>query len=278
MKKLISLCLLASTTMSWGDVIKSHIHSIERVDTTSPYIVKFENGRVGFLSPSEKSLNSEMKNASMKNGMVEAKLDEDNNVISIRSIEDNGHEIKTFNLLEPTEPPKFEPTILDSYEQARKIFNRLNPNYKRASECSNRAHVWAHEEFTKNGLKSQKMFLFFTATYITKNRTKWWFHVAPMFQVRHQGKTEGYVMDYMFDRAPKTFEDWKNNYVYSKRQCKIPKNFTEYDLHADQTEDCYKMVGTMYDWMPTEFRNHERGIYKTEFSMNEVRAAYSEAF
>lgn len=278
MKKIISLCLLASTTLTWADVIKSSIHSIERVDENSPYFVKFENGRVGFLSASEKSLGKSVQAASFKDGMVEALLDDQNNLISIKSIGEKPGDLKNLSLLENVEPPAFEPTILNSPAEAMKVFKRLNPNYRRASECTNRAHVWAHEEYTKNALKSQKAFLFFTATYITRNKSKWWFHVAPMFQVREGNKVVGRVMDYMFDRAPKTYTEWKDNFVFSKRVCKDLVNFSDYDLRADQTEDCYSKIGTMYDWNPIDFRNQERGIYKTEFSMGEVRSAYSEAF
>lgn len=276
MKKILSLCLFASTTLSWADVIKSPIHSVERVNET--YVVKFENGRVGFMSAAEKSLGAQVHAANYKDGMVEAKLDDQYNIISIQTIQDKSSAMKGLSFTENVEPPVFEPTIIEGMATATTIFNRLNPNYKRASECTNRAHVWSHEEFTKNGLKSQKAFLFFTATYITRNKSKWWFHVAPMFQVREKGKVEGRVMDYMFDRGPRTYTEWKDNFVFSKRVCKDLVNFSDYDLRADQTEDCYSKIGTMYDWNPIDFRNQERGIYKTEFSMGEVRSAYTEAF
>jgi hypothetical protein len=272
MKKIIALGLIFGTLPTIADVVRSPIHSLEKVNNN--YLVKFENGRVGFLSANDKSLGLSNLNG-MKGRMVEAKLARDYSLMSIQSVEER------LEALQPravTEPPIYEPTLVSSLKEATKIFKRLNPNYKRASECTNRAHVWASEEFKKNNLKSMKIFVLFTASYIDRVRFKWWFHVAPMLTVNEDGKVERRVLDYMFAHKPLKVREWTDQLVFSKRPCLPTTKFSEYDVNP-QTEDCYLMDAPMYDWTPTDLQNQElQSRYKTDFSQGEIRAAYSEAF
>jgi hypothetical protein len=268
MKNLITLCFLIASANTMADIVRSPIHSVEEVNGT--HLIKFANGRVAFSdSPSDL----------MKGDVVEAKLDKKQNLLAIQTLS-RGKDLQTVAaLLDPVEPPVYEPTLIGSYAEATAIFNRLNPNYKRSSECSNRAHVWASEEYKKSGIKSLKAFVFFTATYITRTKSKWWFHVAPALTVKEGEKVEIRVLDFMFNRAPLRVKEWHDQFVFTKRDCLQLVNFSDYDLRADQTQDCYQKMGTMYDWMPTDFKNQEaRGYYKTEFSQSEINAAYSEAF
>ena len=272
MKKIIALGLIFGTLPTIAEVVRSPIHSLEKVNNN--YLVKFENGRVAFLSANHKSLGLSNLNG-LKGRMVEAKLARDYSLLSIQSLE---APLKALERAEMVEPPLYEATIISSLNEAKKIFKRLNPNYKRASECTNRAHIWASEEFKKNNLKSMKIFVLFTASYINRVRFKWWFHVAPMLTVNEGGKIERRVLDYMFAHRPLTVREWTNQLVFSKRPCLPTTKFSEYDVNP-QTEDCYLMDAPMYDWTPTDLRNQEiQGKYKTEFSQGEIRAAYSEAF
>lgn len=275
MKNFIALCLILGTFPLMAETVRSPIHSVEKVNQN--YLIKFENGRVGFLSTQDKSL-AVHQLKSLKGEMVEAKLDENYSVLSFQSVDVQPEEIKTLEILDTVEPPLYEPTIIPNYNEATKIFKRLNPNYKRSSECSNRAHVWASEEFKKNNLKSMKIFALFTASYIDRVRFKWWYHVAPMFAVQEGNKVERRVMDFMFSHRPLTVKEWTDQFVFSKRPCKVTTRFSEYDVNP-QTEDCYMMDGPMYNWTPTDLHNQElQSRYKTEFSQGEIRAAYGEAF
>ena len=275
MKNLIPLCIFLMTPLLFAETIQSPIHSVERLEN-SPYIVKFSNGRVGFLPAAEKSLGENL-NQIPSQRMVKAKLDDQGNIYSLQMMEEeNSKQIE--KLLQMEEPPVFEPTIIPSLEDATRIFNRLNPNYKRSSECSNRAHVWASEEYKNNGIKSKKVFALFTASYINRIRFKWWFHVAPMLAVKEGNRVEYRVLDFMFDHRPKTIKEWTDNFVFSQRPCLPTTRFSEYDVNP-QTEDCYLMTASMYDWTPADLSRQEReSYYKTQFSQGEIRAAYSEAF
>lgn len=275
MKHLIPLCALFVSPLLQAEVIRSPIHSLERIEN-SPYIIKFASGRVAFLSAHEKGLGENLKFLSPQT-MVEASVDDESNVISLQALEDESSpQLQKMLMLE--EPPVYEPTIIPSLVEATKIFKRLNPNYTKSSECSNRAHVWASEEFQKHGIKSKKVFALFTASYINRNRFKWWFHVAPLLAVQEGNKIEYRVLDYMFDHRPKTIKEWTDNFVFSKRPCLPTNRFSEYDVNP-QTEDCYLMISPMYDWSPADLSRQERdGSYKTQFSQGEIRAAYGEAF
>lgn len=275
MKQFITLCLLSVSHYAAADVVRSAIHSVEEIDGKT--LIRFTNGRVAFESLRQKSINH--SSALPLNGdMVRAQVDDKQNLISIQTVERNLEAEKLQETSEMIDPPPYSPTIIPSLEEATTIFNRLNNNYKRSSECSNRAHVWASEEFKKNGIKSLKVFAFFTASYINRVRFKWWFHVAPAIVVQEGAAQETRVLDYMFNRGPITVKQWTDQFVFSKRACKLTTKFSEYDVNP-QTEDCYMMIDSMYNWMPTDFQNQERlGKYKTEFSQSEINAAYSEAF
>jgi hypothetical protein len=266
MKHLMTLCFFFTTLTAIADVVRSPVHSVEKIN--HHYLIKFQNGRVGFLPTTAESL------PNLKGIMVEAKLDKNHSVLSFQSVEVAPQELLT----EVREPPVYEPTIIANLNEATKIFNRLNPNYKRASECFNRAHVWASEEFKKNNIKSLKVFVLFTASYINRVRFKWWFHVAPMILVQEDNLIEKRVLDFTFGNRPLTVKEWTDQLVFSKRPCLPTNKFSEYDVNP-QTEDCYLMESSMYEWMPTDLQAQElQNRYKTQFYSGDIRAAYSEAF
>lgn len=260
------LCLsLALTIPAMAETVRSTIHSYTPGEVG---IIKLTSGRVIFTEGQDKFLGDYQ-------GEVEIKTDDNNNLVSITALE----QTEKF-LPETTHAPiqSFEPTVLANKAEAMKVFKRFNHKYQRVSQCFNRAHVWAHEEFTKNNLTSMKAFLFFTNAYIVRHRFLWWFHVAPMFAVNTGGKVEHMVMDHRFSRRPQTIAEWKNMFVYSKRDCKLDGRYTDYDQAADQTQDCYWFTTPMYYWQPGDIGNEEQNMGKTEFLMGEVKSAYSEAF
>lgn len=271
MKKLITLCVLLGTTVAVADVVQSPIHSVEQVEGT--YLIRFENGRVAF--------SQENPELAVSGEVVEAKVDHKQKLLSIQTLSAQKKMLRALESVDTVEyvvPPVFEPTIIPSLEAATTIFNRLNANYKRESECSNRAHIWSHEEFTKNKIKTEKVFVFFTASYITSHNFKWWFHVAPLLSVQEGDKVEKRVLDYMFNRKPLTIKEWTDQFVFTKRDCQATKKFSEYWVN-DQSQNCFLMVGSMYNWMPADFKaQEEQGYYKTNFIPAQVRDAYSEAF
>ncbi len=278
MKNFLSVCLLFSASTGFTEVIRSSIHSVELSRTERPHMIKFNNGRVAFLERRERFLANDLLETSSRGDIVEVNVSDEQNLLSIQTVEEKVR-FKQLNVMEEGMNATFEPTVLASFQDAKKIFNSFNSSYKRSSECTNRAHIWGHEEFKKNSTKSMKVFIFFTNSYIIRHKFKWWFHVAPMFAVKHDGKVENFVFDYMFNHQPVKVSEWKDNFLFSKRDCKLDGTFTEYDQRADQRQDCYMMFRPMYYWMPGDFSAEEiSNVHKADFLMGDIRAAYSEAF
>lgn len=271
MKKLFLISLaLGVAPLIQAETIKSRIHAIEGD------IVKFENGRVAFLNSSLVNLH--------KGTMIKAELDnEDSSLISYEVMKAPTN-LKNMSLRDEENPaplpgvrPPFEPTIVPSMAEAIKIFNRSNPWFKRVSECTDRAHVWAHEEFKLSGTKSKKVFVFFTASYIDSIRFKWWFHVAPMYSVQTPSGVQDMVMDFRYTDRPMTVKEFTDQYVYTKRPCKPTLRFSEYDVNP-QTENCYLMIDSMHYKIPGELAAQEQGRYKNTTSDGEVKAALRYGF
>ncbi len=247
MKQILLIACLLFSSLGQTKIDLASVHSINKIDGEN-YLVKLKNGKVEFVSSEQQ----------------------------IEQFSDMIKPSYSFSLNE--EAPIFEPTIIEGLKEAKALFQRLNSNYKRSSECSNRAHVWAYEEFLKNQIKSNKVFLFFTASYINRHHFKWWFHVAPLYKVRVGNQIVDYVFDYMFDSEPRLIKQWTDNFVFSKRSCKRTTKFSEYDVNP-QTEDCYLMIESMYYWMPTDLQDQETsGKYKVNFYPYEIKGAYDQAF
>jgi hypothetical protein len=251
-----SFMLMAFLVFSYGASASTEdsVHSIVKGSEGEPHLVKFNSGEVKFIEQNE------VHKLAVYESMLEAS----------KSLSDYSGQNKMLGLDESD----FEPTIvLDS--ELKAIFKRMNPFMKRKSECSDRAHVWAWDEFQKSGTKSEKAFLMLTDTYIKRNRYKWWFHVAPMYTSSSGQKM---VMDKQFLDRPVTFTEWKNSLVFSKRECVTDFRFLDYNAGADQTQDCYVKFEPMYYFIPGDIGARESGRAKTGWYNSEVNASRSRAF
>lgn len=263
MKKLLVPVLIFVPLLGCADVIRDRIHSVQG------NLIRFHHGRVAYLEQEYFSLQA--------NDLVQVEVDESSSVTSLEKLAED--EAKSLLPEEdgPSIPMTFQPTLLEGMPEALRIYNAFNPYYKRVSECSERAHYWAHSEFKKSGTKGMKAFVFFTASYINSVRFKWWFHVAPMYKVNDNGTIRDVVMDYRYTDRPQSVKEWTDHFVYTKRPCKITDRFSEYDVNP-QTENCYLMFESMHYKVPQELAAKERGKLKTQTSDGEVSASFRYAF
>ena len=248
-----SFMLIAFLVFSYGagaETTEDGIHSIVRGKNDEPHLIKFSSGAVEFVEQNEQQ----------KLAAFEAKIK-------------TSHPDKPNKML-IQEEADFEPSLV-SDDQIKTIFKSMNPYMRRKSECSDRAHVWAWDEFERSGTKSQKAFLFLTDTYIKRHRYKWWFHVAPMYTTASGQKM---VLDHQFLDRPVTFTEWKNFLVFSKRECVTDFRFLDYDAGADQTQDCYTKAEPMYYYIPGDIGARENGRPRTDWYSSEVNASRSRAF
>lgn len=271
-KILFTIAILILSHTALAERIKSSIHSISPGGNTGPDIIKLTNGRVVYIDNKDLTVTSEQMQE-YKNKELEIKLGADNSLISIKVI---GPAIRRALLQNRSlREEAFSPSTLQSYEEVEAMFKRQNDRFQRISECYNRAHVWAYEEYKKTGIKSQKSFIFFTNSYLRKYRFNWWFHVAPLIKTQ-EGKS--YILDYRFAFAPYTPKQWSDLFVYTKRECPVVEKYSEYSQNQE-TEDCYFINSSMYYWQPWDLEGLEdNGQQKQEFLKFDIDWAYDEAF
>lgn len=263
--KLAFLISLFLAQPLYAEILKSRIHSIERIENSDEYLVKFENGRVAFTTnPGTLS----------RGHLIQGELDK-------RAILQNYKTLETEPLPTPLslEPDTVEytPTILTP-EQLQDFWNNLKVDYTRKSECSDRAFIWAFEGWKKHGYQLEMAYVFFTASYINRHRFKWWFHVAPLLTVKERDEVKKIVIDHVFIDRPVTIKEWTDVLVFSKRECRQTDKFSEYDVNP-QTEDCYLMTSPMYYRIPAHLSDQEKkNLVRTEFNASEVRMSYKLGF
>jgi hypothetical protein len=272
-KLLLIIAILTLSHNAFSERIESSIHSVDLGGDTGPDIIKLTNGRVAYIDNKELAvITAKMKE--YKNKVLEIELGADNSLVSLKVI-GPAPQMSTLQNRSSREEESFSPSVLQNYEQVEAMFKRQNDRFQRISECYNRAHVWAYEEFKKTGTKSQKSFIFFTNSYLRKYRFNWWFHVAPLVKTQ-DGKS--YVLDYRFTFAPYTPKQWSDLFVYSKRECPVVAKYSEYNQNQE-TEDCYFLNSSMYYWQPQDLEGFENnGQAKQEFLKFDIDWAYDEAF
>lgn len=269
----LQLIVLFLINFSYAEVFNSSIYSIDySVVPGSPTIIMFENGRVAFIN---KNQHHKLPEILKRKGTLEIEVDKDLNFIKA---------VPSKVILSPVSSKEFygpqvnyEPSVIDP-EFAFTIFERMRKNYQGNSQCYNRAHVWAWEEFQKSGLNSVKLFMFFTSRYIRNYRYKWWFHVTPMTYVSGGDIPEILTLDRRFSKTPLPLKAWTDIFIHSKRDCPIVSKYSDY-RNNQYKEDCYLIPVSMYYWQPRDIDHFEKtGKEKTSFISSEVNWAYYEAF
>lgn len=176
------------------------------------------------------------------------------------------------------ENSSFKPSLLSSESEADKIFSNMRGKPRWRSQCYNRAHVWAYEEFQRRGTKLKKTFIFFTNRYIRNYRYKWWFHVAPSTLVSDGVSKKELVLDWSYFDGPTETEEWTKYFIYSGSSCPTVQKYSHYENNQEK-EDCYLLKTSMYFWQPLDIEAYEKtGVEKTDFISGEVNRAYRQAF
>lgn len=166
---------------------------------------------------------------------------------------------------------EFAPTDLQSIETATDIFKgMLNDGDRRRSQCFKRAHMWAFDMWSKMGISSQKVFIFYTQRYIQLEDFEWWFHVAPVVVV----KGEEYVLDGTFMSKPITVNEWKTYFIKSENiTCPVAANYTEYSKNQ-WSRLCYLMKVPMYFFSPLDIENRDtKNIPRNHWVLEELQDA-----
>jgi hypothetical protein len=166
---------------------------------------------------------------------------------------------------------QFAPTDLKSIEEATEIFDgMLNDGDRRRSQCFKRAHMWAYDMWSKLGVYSQKIFIFYTKRYSILEDFEWWFHVAPMVVVNGQE----YVLDGTFMSKPIPVLEWKNYFIKSNKvTCPVIENYKTYE-EKQWSRLCFLMKTPMYYFSPLTIQDRDkRGIERNFWVLEELQDA-----
>jgi hypothetical protein len=273
MKRLVSiLAILLISTNALSERIKSSVHSLSLSMTAAPHVLRLTNGRVVYVDVQNKTTAQQLTQAQGLEIVLES--DDKGNLISFVLGRAAAENISEVSHLEDT-PEAFNPTPIKDFSEAQTIFERLNNNYQRVSQCYNRAHVWAYEEFKNHAKKTEKAWIFFTNSYLRKHRFIWWFHVAPLVKTL---EGQEYVLDYRFSFGPSSIKEWTDLWVYTKNVCPVIEKYSSYS-NNQENEDCYYIKTSMYYWQPWQIKALEdEGIQRSKFVEADIKWSYEEAF
>lgn len=194
-------------------------------------------------------------------------------ITNIRSIYQGEIDTATLDLNRFTynELRQFAPTDLKSVEKATEVFNNmLNDGDKSRSQCFKRAHMWSYDMWSKSGINSQKLFIFWSKRYQILEEFDWWFHVAPMVVVNG----EEYVMDGTFMKKPIPVLEWRNYFMKTdKITCPVVDTFQEIEAQH-WTRLCFLMKVPMYHLSPLDIQFRDlQGIERNHWVLEELQDA-----
>jgi len=275
MVKLIIFILISCN--SYASTTISPIAGIDfSSDESKPNLVFImKNGLVGKL-PFHDLKTLFLLNEGTKNHKVfEINMDQDRLITGVRAMGETPP-IQNNEIAFPVD--RFTPSVLPDMQVATAVFDELNPKWRRRAECFNKAHVWVYEENQKRKLNLMKVFLFFTSKYIWDYNWNWWFHVSPYVMVSENNNITENVIDYTFMKGPTKMHDWTNYFIIPHTECPTVEKYSDYDQHQQESY-CYLIKKSMYYWQPQDIENLEKtGAEKNSFLMDEVSAAYWQAF
>lgn len=248
------------------------------------YLVLVDDGRIFAVSSEEINLVTILQQAATLRQKVKLKVSKESEaveqwqqILSVDILSNKQPLPVQEKFLEIISPMRdYSPTIVSSMGQASQYFNTMRARHRRSGQCYSRAHVWSYELDKNYGLKTKKVWLFFTKSYIRSHRYKWWFHVSPIVVV--QGAAEDVVLDRKFMTKPTLLTPWKNYFVTTHNPCPVIKRYSEFSLNQ-YNNDCYFMFSNMYYWQPFQLEALETGgAHRTEWNSWEVKKAYRNGF
>lgn len=272
MFKLLVFLILSFPLLSWAEVLEDTVYEVVPSQNGQDAFIKLMSGRVVFFKESDRDW---AKTLDIKDQRVQIEIDDNLTIQSLQNLPQEEVPLDEAEFEEQfTETTKMVPTVIPSWNQAMTIWNGMNRSYKSNSECSDRAHVWAWEEWKKHNLYSMKTFLFFTNTYIRAYRYKWWFHVSPSAYVYEYGKNVEHIFDRRYASIPRHMKEWTDIFIQSRKSCP-ETTYRNYRNNNNGKEHCYVVRADMYYRLPLHVRNLEdSGIRKTQFSTSEVNFSY----
>ncbi|MCO4754579.1 MAG: hypothetical protein KC478_08850 [Bacteriovoracaceae bacterium] len=283
------LATLLLFMMSAHAGITTRIAKIYPPDEYNPNfeILAYYDGRVFEVSPDSQDVLETLKSARMFDSSVDIETSSNYLVIDKNAPEmitaaklNSSASLEYFS--ENSTLENFEPSDVESMDRATQMFNHLYPRTRRKTECFNRAHIWNRQLDKSFGVKSEKIFIFYTRKYRRAyRRWKWWFHTAPLIRVNG----DPIVMDREFTTNPITEKSWEWQFSAPNREdethrcTKIDEMSDYYDRYNTNNIFCNTLIAPMYYWEPSELKKREdQRRYKTDWVNWELRLAARDVY
>lgn len=276
MKPLLLIILFLISFKSHAFAIRTTVHSVHLGEKSEPHLVFLSSGEVAFLRGPNKAMSESFQVASDKKDILEINLDKNHNLISVQQLP-QARDAENSVPSDQDELMSYAPSII-STTTASSTFTKMRRDYQLQSQCYNRAHIWTYEEYKRSGLRSNKLFLFFTTRYIRAYNYFWWFHVTPMVYVGGTTSAFWKTLDRRYTRSPLSLRTWTNIFMYNDANCPIVYRWSDYYNHQS-TQYCYLIPKSMYFWQPRDIVTEENsGYVKTQYISSQINYAYWEAF
>ncbi len=235
-----------------------------------------EEGRVLWADAQDSALLAALKEAQLEGHNVLINFDEESGEIFAAALAEETQVEDTF-VSEKSLNNLFVPSVLP-LTNAQSLFDRMDSNTKRRSQCYNRAHGWAYDMWRLAGVNSMKVFIFFTARYIKEHDYKWWFHVAPFVMVQNNQMSSEAVMDVSFTNGPTAVQAWTDHFMPNGTVCPTVEKYSDYRQNQ-WVKDCYLIKANMYYRSPRDLELLEtEGRQELGWNEAEVREARKQAF
>ncbi|MGE3610145.1 MAG: protein-glutamine glutaminase family protein [Bacteriovoracaceae bacterium] len=277
MRFLGPLFLLFSFQLLADSEIKSQVHEIDYGDQLGDEIyILLKSGHVAKLQKWNQSFLKTLTDSKEQKTWLKITLD-DNRYIKIVSLIPT-QKIKRSSFI-LSEKEGYIPTTIANTSTAKQYFRESRRTTKEETQCFNRAMVWTYEWWKKHSLKSGKLLIFFTRNYIRKYNFDWWFHITPYVHILDDnGKVVERTMDVKYSSGPLEFKKWTDIFMRNNAACPIIDRYSQYADYP-YSGDCFLIRTHMYTYQPADLQMYEAWNYtKDNFNMDEVKAAYLEAF
>jgi hypothetical protein len=274
------LFFLLTTPLFAETKITTQIHEID-VGTRigDEVLILLKSGDVARLESFDLKKIEELNSLKSKDQWFTFTLDGDRFVEDVKIANAPVIQQEKLNTLEEI---NYTPTTVASMKIATDYIREARSRVERegTTQCFNRALVWTYDWWKKHSLRSMKMFIFWPKEYIRKYGFKWWFHVTPYVHVMDSdGVVKERALDVKWISRPYSMQDWADYHSSKDVKCRVVEKYSDYADNPFYSDRCYFMRANMYTWQPADLEMNEAwGYSKNAFNMDEVRAAFLEAF
>jgi hypothetical protein len=274
MLKLLLLALWPMLIQAQAASLEGQVHYLDQSDSGEQHLVYLSSGRILKLASDQQHMLVALGQALKEERWLLFDIDHERNIQAVTSLDlrprpkQQLHE-KFFN---------YRPSVFETLKEAQSFMRQMRPNAREDAECYNRAHVWAYEGATRDSVRSMKVWIFFTRSYIRQYNFEWWFHVSPYTFVREKERITERVLDFKFARGPQLMQDWTNIFMRNRARCPVIRKYSIFEQQQGE-ESCFLMKTNMYYYQPLDIENLEkRGVEKTFWIEWELNNAYRQGF